>query len=265
MTDAFSRDRLVVAAGLAGLCALAWVYVIRLAADMRAMGATAGMAGMAGMAMAPDPHAWGADNLAMLFVMWAVMMVAMMLPSATPMILMFGAVNRRRAPDAGAFVPTSVFVLGYVVAWSAYSVAAALAQWTLHRAALLSPAMVSTSPVLGGVLLVAAGVFQWTRLKQACLTRCRSPLGFLMTEWRAGRRGALVMGLRHGLFCVGCCWVLMALLFVAGIMNLVWIAALAAFVLVEKLVPGGERVARAAGVLLVLAGVWLLTGMRSIA
>jgi predicted metal-binding membrane protein len=206
-----------------------------------------------GMAM-PQTEPWSGVELLLLFVMWGVMMVAMMTPSASPVILMFSAMNRHRAEHRGPVVRTGLFVLGYLVAWTAYSAAAATAQWALHGLTLISPMMVSTSPYLGGGLLMAAGIFQWTPLKRACLIQCRSPMGFIMTEWREGRRGALVMGFRHGVYCVGCCWVLMALLFVAGVMNLVWVAAIATFVLVEKVVPAGERVGQVAGVVLVLAG-----------
>jgi predicted metal-binding membrane protein len=174
------------------------------------------------------------------------------------MILMFAAINRRRAEAGGPVVRTGVFALGYLVMWTAYSGVAALAQWMLHGLALMSPMMVSTSPYLGGGLLVAAGAFQWTPLKQACLVGCRSPVGFIMTEWRAGGRGAFIMGLRHGLYCVGCCGVLMALLLVAGVMNLLWVAILAVFVLVEKVVPGGERLGRVTGAVLVAAGLAMM-------
>jgi predicted metal-binding membrane protein len=133
-----------------------------------------------------------------------------------------------------------------------------MAQWGLQRAALLSPSAASASPLFGGTVLVAAGVFQWTPLKQACLTQCRSPLSFLMTEWREGKWGALVMGVKHGWYCVGCCWALMALLFVAGVMNLLWMAAITAFVLAEKLLPKGELLARVSGVVLIAAGILLL-------
>ena len=156
-------------------------------------------------------------------------------------------------------MPTMVFLAGYVLVWMGFSMLASLAQWGLHSLALLSPMMVSTSPILGGLILVAAGVLQWTPLKSTCLTHCRSPLGFLMTEWREGPRGALIMGLHHGGYCVGCCWSLMALLFVAGVMNLLWVATIAAFVLVEKVVPRGELVGRIAGGVLVLAGLVLLS------
>jgi predicted metal-binding membrane protein len=190
--------------------------------------------------------------------MWAVMMVAMMLPSAAPTILLFAGVSRRRRLQGRPAVPAAVFTLGYLLVWMLYAAAAATAQWELHRLALLSPAMASASPLLGGGLLVAAGVYQWMPLKGACLSHCRSPLGFFSTEWREGAWGALLMGMRHGSFCVGCCWLLMALLFVAGVMNLLWVAAIAGFVLLEKLLPGGARLGKAVGVLLILWGVWSL-------
>jgi predicted metal-binding membrane protein len=209
------------------------------------------------MAM-PQMQRWGGADLFLLFLMWTVMMIAMMTPSASPMILMFAAINRRRVEQRGPVVRTGFFALGYLLAWTGYSAAAAGAQWVLHGLALMSSMMVSTSPYLGGGLLVAAGAFQWTPLKRACLAGCRSPVGFIMTEWREGPRGALIMGLRHGLYCVGCCWALMALLFAAGVMNLVWVAAIAAFVLAEKVVPRGERLSQVAGVVLVLAGVAMM-------
>jgi len=248
------RDRAIVLAGVAGLSALAWAYLLALAWRMphREMA----------MAMAmPHLQAWGATEVLLTWVMWAVMMVAMMTPSAAPMILMFATVNRRHRGQQGPLVPTSVFSLGYLLVWGGFSVVATLAQWGLHTAALLSPMMVSTSPMLGGLLLLAAGIFQWTPLKSTCLTQCRSPLGFLMTEWREGASGALLMGLRHGRYCVGCCWVLMALLFVAGVMNLLWVAAMAVFVLVEKVLPRGELVGRVVGGMLMLAGLVLLGQM----
>jgi predicted metal-binding membrane protein len=244
------RDRAIVVGGLIALSGLAWLYLVRLASTMADMD-------MPGMAM-PDMHAWSVTDAALPFAMWAVMMVAMMLPSATPMILMFTLVNRRRAEQGRPLARTGLFVLGYILVWGAYSAGAALAQSGLHAIALLSPTMMATSPYLGGGLLVAAGVFQWTPLKRACLTNCRSPLSFLMSEWREGPRGALVMGLRHGAYCVGCCWVLMAMLFVAGVMNLAWVAAIAVFVLIEKVVPGGEHLGRFAGVAMLVAGLAMM-------
>ena len=240
------RDRAIVGAGLAGITLLAWIYLVQMARAMAPMDM--------GMAM-PQMHPWSVAELAMLIIMWGIMMVAMMLPSAAPMILTFATVHRRRGEQRRPVVSTGVFVLGYVVVWSAFSVAAALLQWALHAAALLSPAMTSTSPFVGGGLLVAAGLFQWTPLKNICLAHCRSPLSFVMTEWREGARGAFIMGVRHGIYCVGCCWVLMGLLFVAGVMNLLWVAAIAVFVLIEKVVPHGEQASRVAGALLIVAGV----------
>jgi predicted metal-binding membrane protein len=190
--------------------------------------------------------------------MWAVMMVAMMTPSAAPMILTFATINRRRRAQQGPFVPTAVFALGYLLVWGGFSALATMAQWGLHTTALLSPMMASTSHVLGGLLLLAAGIFQWTPLKSTCLMQCRSPLGFITTEWREGVWGALQMGLWHGGYCVGCCWGLMALLFVAGVKNLIWVAAIAAFVLVEKVLPHGRLVGRVTGGVLLLAGLALL-------
>ena len=253
LESALRRDRAIVLTGLAALVVVAWLYLVHLAGAMAEMERHAAM----GMVM-PQMQPWSGVELLLLLAMWSVMMVAMMTPSATPMILVFSAWNRRRAEHQGPAVRTGLFILGYLTAWLAYSVVAAVAQWVLHGLAVLSTAMVSTSPYLGGGLLLAAGIFQLTPLKRACLIACRSPMGFLMTEWREGPAGALIMGFRHGMYCVGCCWVLMALLFVAGVMNLLWVAAIAAFVLVEKVVPAGERVGQVAGVILVLAGVAMM-------
>jgi predicted metal-binding membrane protein len=243
------RDRAIVTGGLVGMAALAWLYLFRLARPMAEADT--------GMAM-PQMQPWGPADVLLLFVMWAVMMVAMMVPSAAPVILVFTTTYRRRREREQPVVGTGVFLAGYLAVWTGYAALASLAQWGLHRAALLSETMASASALLGGGLLIAAGVFQWTPLKHACLARCRSPLAFVMSEWREGAAGALVMGLRHGAYCLGCCWLLMALLFVAGVMNLAWVAGIAAFVLVEKVVPGGEHVGRVGGVALALAGLWLM-------
>ena len=160
------------------------------------------------------------------------------------------------------YVPTGVFLSGYLLVWSGFSAAATLANWGLHANSLLSSMMgTSTSSYLGGALLMTAGAFQWSPLKSACLTHCRSPLGFLMSDWREGTGGALRMGLRHGAYCVGCCWTLMGLLFVLGVMNLLWIAALAAFVLLEKVAPGGRRFSRGTGLLLFGWGALMAAGV----
>lgn len=247
------RDRKVVLAGLAALTLVAWMYLGNLVLRMRTMGT---MDMVPDMAM-PQMQSWGAVELFLLFMMWAVMMVSMMVPSVAPLILMFARANRQKG--GGRVVGSAaILLLGYLLVWIGFSGLATLAQWRLHSAAFLSPVMVSTSSVFGGLLLVAAGVYQFTPLKQACLVRCRSPLGFLMSEWRDGRWGTLVMGLKHGAYCVGCCWILMALLLVAGVMNLLWVAAIALFALVEKVAPKGERLGRIMGAALIVAGVTLI-------
>jgi predicted metal-binding membrane protein len=244
------RDRTLAAAGLAALVALAWLYLLHMAGNMAP-------AAPAGMAM-PMPHPWGPGELLLTFLMWVIMMVAMMVPAASPMILTFATINRRRQDSGNPAVPTAVFLAGYLVIWSAFSLLAALAQWGLQAAALLAPHTLRVTPVAGALLLLAAGVYQLTPLKYACLARCQSPLGFILGEWREGARGAFVMGVRHGAFCVGCCWALMALLFAAGVMNLVWVAAIAGLVLVEKMAPPGRAVSWAAGAVLIAWGGWVL-------
>lgn len=241
------RDRAVVLAGVLGVAALAWAYILYLARGRNDLD----------LVMHPmEP--WGGLDFLFRFVMWAVMMVAMMVPTAAPMILLFATVNRRRREQRQPFVPTGVFLAGYVVVWSGFAALATLAMWGLHTAALLSPRLVSTSPLLGGALLIAAGIYQWSPLKRICLTHCRTPLGFLMSEWREGTRGGFQMGLRHGSYCVGCCWILMTLLFVTGVMNLLWLAAIAVFVLVEKVAPAGPWLSRVTGLLLAGGGVWVV-------
>ncbi len=205
------RDRVIVLAGLIGVTVLAWAYMFYLAWDMqRSMSVDSMEMGMS-MASA-QVRPWGAVDFAVMFIMWAVMMTAMMVPTAAPMILTFATINRRRREREQPFVPTGVFISGYLMVWSGFAATATLVQWGLHQGALLSGMMGSAVPLLGGVILVAAGVFQWTPLKNACLKQCRTPLGFIMTEWRDGPKGALVMGARHDGFCLGCCWSLMGLL-----------------------------------------------------
>ena len=247
------KDRVVIALGLLAVTVLAWIYLLRMATTMSDAATEADMHIAMGMS---DMRAWGASDLVMLFLMWTVMMIGMMLPSATPVIMLVVGTYRRRGERSRAL--TVPFVGGYLTAWTAFSAVAAATQLLLHRAALLSPGMASASTALGGAILVAAGAYQWLPPKKACLTHCQSPVGFLIQEWREGVSGAFLMGLRHGLFCVGCCWALMTLLFVVGVMNVLWVAAIAIFVLIEKLAPHGERVARFAGVALIVWGSWVL-------
>jgi len=245
------RERWIIAAALAVIATAAWIWMIREARDLT----LTGMCECLGMEMGG-----AASALLPLFLMWAGMMVAMMLPSAAPMILMFAAVSRNRRQQERAYVPVIIFVAGYIAIWTAFSVVAAGAQWFLHREALLSSAMVSSSAWLGGILLLAAGIFQFTPLKHACLSQCRAPFEFIMTRWREGAGGAFRMGLEHGLYCAGCCWALMGLLFVAGVMNILWIAALSLIVGLEKLLPRGIWLSSATGVILTAWGAWLIAG-----
>jgi predicted metal-binding membrane protein len=217
-----------------------------------------GMPDMVAGAMSPLPAAWSATDFVLMFAMWWVMMVGMMLPGATPLILTFATVNRRKRERGQPFLPTFAFTAGYLLVWGGFSLAATLAQWELERTALLLPSMKTGSAILGGALFVAAGIYQWTPLKHACLANCRSPLDFVINRWHDGWTGALRMGGEHGAYCLGCCAVLMALMFVGGAMNLLWAAAIAALVFVEKLSPGGEWIARASGVLMIGFGGYLL-------
>jgi predicted metal-binding membrane protein len=254
-SPAARRERWIFGGALLAIAAAAWAYMIHEARQMN----LAGVCRCLGMPMGGETAAdWSSGALLPLFFMWAGMMVAMMLPSATPMILTFAAVSRNRRRQARRYVPVAVFVAGYVAIWTAFSALAAVAQWLLHREALLSPMMVSTSAWLGGALLVAAGLFQFTPLKQTCLAHCRTPLEFIMTRWREGAPGAFRMGLEHGLFCTGCCWALMCLLFVLGVMNVLWIAILSLLVGLEKFVPRGQWLSTATGLLLTMWGVLVI-------
>jgi predicted metal-binding membrane protein len=208
------------------------------------------------MAM-PSNHAWGAWDLALVFTMWAIMMAGMMVPSVSPVVLLFARIQHQRRAQGQPFIANWLFLLGYLLVWTGFSLAATLVQWGMHAAMLISPTMVGTSPLLGGAVLIAAGIYQWTPAKYACLARCRSPLAFLLNEWRDGTWGALVMGLRHGLYCTGCCWLLMLVLFVVGVMNLLWIALLTVFVLLEKTLSRGLWVSRASGGALIAWGGWM--------
>lgn len=254
-----SRERLPVLAALAGLTALSWAYLAAMAGGMHEMVDSPAMADMPGMAQGAMRSApWTAAHFAMMLGMWAVMMVGMMLPAAAPMILFFATFARRSREQGHHVAPVGIFVAGYLAVWSTFALVATTLQWGLDRAALLSSQMAAISPILGGTILIAAGLYQWTPLKNACLGLCRSPVAFIMGRWRAGRGGAFRMGVEHGAYCVGCCWALMALLFVGGVMNLLWVAAITLAVLAEKLAPRGGWIAKAFGVALVLGGAWVI-------
>ncbi len=268
------RDRLVVVIALVAVIVLSWAYILAGAGmgmsafEMTQMTQSVGVSDSAQPSMqemstggtAADSlmatGTWTVGYAVVIFLMWWVMMFGMMLPSAAPLLLLFARMMRK---EKGApYVPTGVFALGYVVMWAAFSAIATGAQWGLEASGLLSGIMVGTSAVLAAALLIAAGVWQLTPLKNACLRHCRSPIGFLSAHWRPGRTGAFRMGLVHGAFCLGCCWFLMALLFYGGVMNLYWIIGLALYILIEKLLPAGVRIGQLTGVALIAWGAVLL-------
>jgi predicted metal-binding membrane protein len=254
------RDRQAVVAALVAVIAMAWVWILFGAGTgMSAMDMLAGP-GADGMAGMMAPAVWTVGYAGIMFSMWWVMMAAMMLPSAAPILLLFARINRKQKAAGRPFIPTGIFAAGYLVAWGGFSLLTTGLQWELERLGLLSPMMVTTNYRLGGAMLIAAGVWQLTPIKGMCLRHCRSPMGFLVQSWRPGRGGAFRMGLEHGSFCLGCCWFLMGLLFFGGIMNLFWIIGLAVFVLLEKTVPMGSWIGRIVGVGIAAWGVLLLAG-----
>lgn len=244
-----ARTRLVMGSGVVMVTIVAWAYLILLSARMGSMGSPLAM---------PMTSAWNAQDIMLMWTMWAVMMVGMMLPTAVPMIAAY--TTTIRSGNTALAGSTPAFVVGYLAAWSAFAAIATSIQWFLHDAALVNAMGTSTSNALGGVILVGAGVYQFTSLKRACLNQCRTPLGFLLHAWRPGRAGALIMGLHHGTFCIGCCWALMGLLFVLGVMNLWWIALVAALVLLEKVVPS-TTLTRVVGAGLTVWGIGLAVGV----
>ncbi len=287
------RDRAIVVSGLVLVVSMSWLYIIAgagmgmNAVEMTAMSSAAGdgmatgpMGGdgtdeatnpmpsgmgdaastVVGMAMqAMMPVEWTPTYATLMFFMWWIMMIAMMLPSATPMILLFAAVNRKKRHKGDTFVPTGIFASGYIIVWGLFSVAAVTLQWGFERSGLMSSMMMeTTSLAVGGTLLVAAGLWQLTPLKHACLKHCRSPIQFVLNYWQQGKLGALRMGVRHGAFCLACCWFLMGLLFYGGVMNLYWIVGLAVFVLLEKTIPAGHWLGYVSGAGLLIWGALLL-------
>jgi len=238
----------MLATGILLISVIGWMFLAWIAVDMSQPFAQLTM---------PGSPSWSAASVLAIWTMWALMMAAMMLPSALPMILTFVNLGVRSGERARG----GSFVAAYLFVWVAFSAGATAAQWALQAMGWVNPMIVSTSTLLTAVLLLVAGVYQFSRLKQVCLSRCRTPMGFLIGEWRPGLQGAFVMGLRHGLFCLGCCWALMALLFVGGVMNLAWIAALSVAVSIEKLAPGGERLGSVLGVGLLAAGLFKLLAL----
>lgn len=234
------NERMLLIVGATAIAGVAWLEVLRRAAPMDAM--------MVGHVMPVQ--------FASSFAMWATMMVAMMLPSALPALLVFHAAQERSLAPAVLLRRSALFACGYLVVWTGWSLVAALAQGLLQERALLAMDLAPTTPLLGAPILLVAGLYQFTPWKRSCLEHCRSPQDFLVLHWRNGRWGALVLGTRHGAFCVGCCWALMLVLFVVGVMNVAWVALLAGVVLVEKAVAWGPRPSRAVGGLLVAWAAW---------
>jgi len=211
--------------------------------------------------MIPAHTQWLPMEFAWVFAMWTVMMVAMMTPSAAPMFLMYARIERQTGVQGRLLAATVWFAIGYFLVWATFSGLATLVQSALERTALLDPSMATTSKVVGGLLFVAAGTYQWTRLHEVCLTQCQKPFAFVLSHggFRRDASGSLMLGLRHGAYCIGCCWPLMALLFVGGVMNLLWVVVLALFILLQKIIPFGVLFARLVGIGLVAEGLWLFS------
>jgi predicted metal-binding membrane protein len=254
LAPVLSYERLSVWAGILCVTAIAWFVVVRMPMPSGSLscGAVSGMTA----ALSVGTALWSLRDAGLIFAMWTVMMAAMMLPSAGPMIEMHARIARGLSSENT--VSTWLFAAGYLIAWTGFAAAVVPAQYLLERTGIIGDAM-RLGPLGGGLLLIATGLYQITPLKQACLTKCRTPLGFFMTQWRAGDRGALLMGLNHGVFCVGCCWLLMSLMFVGGVMNLALAAALTIVVLLEKAARWGGAVSRASGVVMVASGLVLVT------
>ncbi len=261
LENALKRDRVIVLGALVVVLGLAWAYLLSGAGmGMSAFEMTRMTVGNGDMAMM-TPAVWGFGYAVLMFFMWWVMMIAMMLPSATPMVLVFATINRKQKEAGNPYISTSLFASAYLIAWAGFSLAAVALQWSLESVALLSPLLASENVVFGGVVLLATGVYQLTPLKRACLRHCRSPLQFILTRWRSGADGAFWMGLEHGTYCVGCCWFLMGLLFFGGVMNLYWITGIAVFIFLEKSFPRGHWFSYVTGTAFIAGGGIVLAGV----
>jgi len=247
LAAALGRDRWIVIIALVSISLIALGYTAWLATgfDMSDM-------------MGPEFQPWSAAHFGFMLAMWGVMMIGMMTPSVAPMVLLYAAIARQNAARH-AFAPPGWFLAGYLLAWSGFAVLATLLQWLLEWAAVVTPMMAGTGRWLGGILLIAAGIYQWLPVKQACLSSCRAPLAFVQRRggFQPGVHAALRLGWLHGGYCIGCCWALMLLLLAFGVMNLQWIAALMLVVLLEKLAPAARAISRLLGIAAVAAGSWL--------
>ena len=244
------RDRVVIMSIVGILTLLCWAYLVDMAIDMDKM---------MSMGMMMEMPVWTASYFGSMLLMWVIMMIGMMAPTAIPMALVYAAIYRKAKSEGSVVAPTSIFVSGYLVMWALFSLFATLAQWGLNEAALLSPMMVSNSPWFGASLLIVAGIFQFTQMKDSCLQHCRSPVHFISENWRTGSFGAFRMGLEHGIYCIGCCWILMGLLFFGGVMSILWIAGITLFVLLEKFLPFGDLGGRVTGGAMIIIGLAILS------
>ena len=244
------RDFYAIIISLAGITILSWIYLFNMAHEMSTAHPSC--------CLIPNKiHHWSLSYFWMMFLMWSIMMVGMMLPSAVPMILIYAGVAKKAKKEGNPVTPAFAFTFGYILMWIVFSFAATVIQWQMDRWVLLSPMMVSNSPRLGAIILIAAGIYQWLPVKNNCLKRCRSPFHFIADHWKPGFLGALQMGIEHGIFCIGCCWALMLLLFVGGVMNILWISAITIFVLLEKVLPFGSAGGKVSGALMVILGIFL--------
>jgi predicted metal-binding membrane protein len=263
MTALLRRDRVIILASLFAIALLAWAYLFWFASAMK-MEIPGSAMNMPGMAedLSPAFITWTFSHALVTFAMWAIMMIGMMTPSVAPVVLLYTRTALGAQAQGKVFASASWFAAGYLAAWIVFALMATAGQWALDWAALLTPGMKSASRSFGGLLLIAAGFYQWTPLKHICLKHCRAPLHFIVRHggFRPSKAAALRLGMLHGAFCVGCCWALMLLLFVGGVMNLTWIAALTILVLLEKIAPWGRAVARVAGLFAAAAGLMLMAG-----
>lgn len=255
LTRMLKRDQFFVFIGLFLLTVISWAYITHLNSAMP----SESMDSMVNDVAMPQMHQWDIKDVATIAIMWSVMMTAMMLPSATPMILIFSTVNRKRHLSGNKIVPTWIFLSGYLLVWIGFSIMATGTQWGMHTLSLISPELKIINPLVSGMVLMAAGIYQFTPIKDVCLKNCHSPLGFIMGNWRDGKFGALLMGLQHGKYCVGCCWAFMLLLFVAGVMNLLWVAIITIFIFLEKVAPIRHWLSRTAGFLLAAWGLGIIS------
>ena len=252
------KDKSIVYIGMLAIVLMSWFYLFHIVAQHNRMDMT-----MMSMPQTALSYSKNFYDFLMLFFMWSVMMTAMMSPSILPATMVFAAFNKRKKAHAQPYVKTYIFVGGYLMTWIACSALFALAQLGLSMVGALDNTMKTNNLLLSGGILLVTGIYQWTSLKEVCLKHCRTPLGFFIERWRQGYNGAIYMGWCYGLFCVGCCWALMMIMFSVGAMNILWMAILSVFVLVEKIFPTSRFIRNLAGIVLICWGSYLLIGVWS--